>query len=462
MKWKLLVFVLVCCSCQKRSERTAQEEDASLQISRVQSTDLSRLTFPLDFPVGDLYQVINQALPDVLVEDTLRLKKKGEYISIKIEPTGRALLASYANNLDVSIPMRVSAEIEKKVLGLKVHKPVSLQIRADMNTKLSIDENWNLNAQCRIQKIHWIEPPVIQILGIKVNLQKKVDKKLAEKSAEIEEKVCEALQKLVPLKPQVQKIWSLISKSHRVGKRPIDIWLTSRPSVFTAHFSKDVLDTLRVMIHTETAIYITPLTGLETEEKPMPQNANYNTVLEDGLDLNVDVYLPYEKMDAVLQSKLGNTTLSYEGATIELTNFTTDSKDDRLHLQFDVVGDLEATVHAYAYPVLGADKSLLIDSIDYDIESDNNLVHLAEWVASDRLSEFLKSNARIPLAHVLDSLDSKIVAALNKSKIGDKVALDMDFTEISSDTLIFSKLGIQWFFDVKGQAHAYLTEELIQ
>ncbi len=462
MKWKFLLIILVCWSCQKRSEKSADEASEPGQIARIQLTSLSSLTFPLDFPIGDLYQVINQALPDVLVEDTLRLKKKGEYISIKIEPIGRALLASYANNLDVSIPMKVSAEVEKKVLGLKVHKPVSLEIRADMNTKLSIDENWNLIAQCRIQKIHWIQPPVIQILGIKVNLQKKVDKKLAEKSGEIEEKVCEALQKLVPLKTQVEKIWSLIGNAHRVGKKPIDIWLTSNPSVFTAHFSKEVLDTLRVMIHTETEIYITPLSGLETQEKPMPLNSNVQQDVSQGLDLKVDVYLPFEKMDAVLKSKLDKSELSYEGASIELTNFSTGSKEDKLHLQFDVKGDLEATIDAYAYPVLGDDMSLLIDSIDYDIESNNNLVRLAEWIASERLSEFLKSHARIPLAHVLDSLDSKIVAALNRSNIGEKVALDMEFTEISSDTLMFSTLGMQWFFDVKGEAHAYLTEELIQ
>ena len=340
-----------------------------VSLSQANQSSSSSLTFPLDFPITDLSQVINRSLPPILVEDTLNLKKKG-YISLKIEPIGKALLASYGNNLDVSIPMKVSAEVEKKVLGIKVHKPVSLKIRVDMNTKLSIDENWNLNATCRIQKIHWIEPPVIEILGIKVNLQKKVDKKLAEKSNEIEEVVCAALQKIVPLKDQVTKIWAMIGKSHRVGKKPIDIWLTSDPSVFSAYFSKNVKDTLRVIVHTQSDLFITPLSGLAHETHPMPANSYVKPETENELDLNVDIFIPFEKMNEVLRSKLDQTAFSYEGASITLTNFQTNTAKERLHLQFDVVGDLEATIDAYAFPTLQEDHSLVIENIEYDITSD--------------------------------------------------------------------------------------------
>ncbi len=462
MRRNLFIFVLLCWSCQKKSESTSNKlTDQTVLKNEVGDASSSSLTFPLDFPIRDLSKVINRSLPPVLVEDTLQLKKKG-YISLKIEPIGKALLASYGNNLDVSIPMKVSAEVEKKFLGLKVHKPISLKIRADMNTKLSIDQDWNLDADCRIQKIHWIEPPVIEVLGIKVNLQKKVDKKLAEKSNQIEEVVCTALQKIVPLKQQVTKIWSLIGKSHRVGKKPIDIWLTSEPTVFSAYFSKNVKDTLRVIVHTESDLFITPLSGLEHQMHVMPSNTSLRQDTENALDLNVDIYVPYDKMNEVLRSKLDQTTISYEGASITLMNFETGTAREKLHLRFDVIGDLEATIDAYAYPLLGSDHSLVIDEIEYEITSENSLVHLAEWVASDRLSAFLKENSQIPLAHVLDSLDHKIVTALNKSKAGGKVALEMDFDHLQSDTLVFTTSGMQWFFDVKGTAHAYLTEQLIQ
>ena len=461
--WSLGILVLGILACGGKREKVTQDpETSSNAVLEAKRKASSKITFPLDFPIDDLYTLINRSLPPVLVKDTLKLKKKGDYITIKIEPIGKALLASYGNNLDVSIPMRVSAHLEKKLLGVKVKKTISTKVRADLNTKLSIDADWNLNASCRIQKIHWIEPPVVEILGIRVTLQKKVEKKLNEKSDAIEQTVCTALQKLVPLRKQVEKIWALIGNTHRVAQEPIDIWLTSDASVFSGHFSKKVKDTLRVIIHTESDLFITPVSGLSFERPPMPKNVFADLRSEKELDIRMDVYFPYEKVNELLHSKLDSMTFSYEGASILITNILTNTSDDRLHLQFDIKGDLEATVDAYTYPALDSDKRLVIDDIRYEISSDNSLVNFAEWAARDRLTALIKQSAQIPLAHILDSLDYKIVHALNKSKAGDKVGLEMEFTELSSDTLIFTDEGLQWFFYVQGRAHAYLTDQLVQ
>lgn len=461
-KWLILCLVILCWSCQKKVEDRKNELVQKVGSERIQRIKPSELTFPLDFPISELSKLLNEALPDVLVDDTLQLEKEDEFIKLMVVPTGQMLLASYSNNLDASIPMRVTAEIEKRLLGIKTHQSIDFEVRVDMNTQLFIEEDWNLGSKCKIQKIHWIEPPVLEVLGIKVNLQNKIDKKLLEKSDVIENKICDALQKLVPLKDQVEKIWAIISTAHRIGKKPIDIFLTSNPSFFSAHFSHDIRDTLRVVLHAKSEIFITPLEGLEYKQKPMPTNSFVESEEEMGLDIMVDVYIPYEKMEDVLRRRLDSTMFTYEGASILLANFRTNTLDGKLHLKFDVSGDLEATIDAYAYPFLDKEKNLIIDSIAFDIESENSLVYLADWIASDRLTEFLQSKSKIPLARTLDSLDFKIVEALNKSNLGRKVDLAITFNRLESDTLVFTDDGLQWFFDVDGQAHAYLTEELIE
>ncbi|WP_421763968.1 DUF4403 family protein [Ekhidna sp.] len=461
-KWLIFSLIILGWSCQKKDDEQKGELVQKASAERIQRIKPSELTFPLDFPVIELSKVLNEALPDVLVDDTLQLKKEDEFIKLKVEPIGQMLLASYGNNLDASIPMRVTAEIEKRLLGIMTHQSIDFEVRVDMNTQLFIEEDWNLGSRCKIQKIHWIEPPVIEFLGIKVNLQNKIDQKILEKSDVIENKICHALQKLVPLKEQVEKIWTIISCAHRIGKKPIEIFLTSNPSFFSAHFSKDIKDTLRVILHTKSEIFITPLEGLEYEQKPMPANMIAESEEEMGLDIMVDVYIPYEKMEAVLRRRLDSTLFIYEGASILLTNFRTNTLDRKLHLKFDVAGDIEATIDAYAYPFLDREKNLIIDSIEYNIESENSLVYLADWIASDRLTEFLQSKSKIPLARTLDSLDFKIVEALNKSNLGRKVELAITFDKLESDTLVFTTDGLQWFFNVDGRAHAYLTEELLE
>lgn len=454
------LFLILICACTNSSDQSTDTGEAGTGNVELENTT-SSLTFPLDFPISDLSKLINKSLPKTLLNDTINLKKKGNYVTLKVEPIGNALLSSHSNNLDVSIPMKVTVRVKKKILGMKLKKPIEVKLRADMNTQLAVDEDWNLNATCRIQKIHWIEPPKIKVLGIAINLEKPVDKKLRSKYPVIEDAVCKAVQKLVPLKKQVDKIWGLLGNAHRVSKKPIDIWLTSQPSFLSAHFSKDVYDTLRVIVHTESNLYVTPSKGLSYRRPPLPENAQIALNDEDELDIKVDVFLPYEQLNEILQPKLDQKEFSYQGAAIQLTNFKVNTARKKLHLQFDVTGTVEAKIDAYALPKLGADRSLIIDEIEYDITSDNQLVNLAGWIADNKLTEFLVAHSTIPLSNLLDELDSKIMEALNKSKLGGKINMDLTFSDISSNTLIFSKEGLQWIFDVDGSAHAYLTEHLV-
>lgn len=455
------LFLILICACTNSSDhQVASEGNGNANREFELETTTSSLTFPLDFPISDLSKLINKSLPKTLLNDTINLKKKG-YVTIKVEPIGKALLSSYSNNLDVSIPMKVTVSIKKKVLGLKLKKPIEVRLRADMNTQLSVDENWNLHATCRIQEIHWIEPPKVKVLGIAINLQKPVDKKLKSKYPLIEEAVCKAVQKLVPLKKQVNKIWGLLGNAHRVSKKPIDIWLTSQPSFLSAHFSKDVNDTLRVIVHTESNLYVTPSKGISYRKPPLPKNSQITLSDEDKLDMKVDVFLPYEQVNEILRSKLDGKEFSYQGAAVQLTNFKVNTARNKLHLQFDITGTVEAKIEAYALPTLGVDHSLIIDEIEYDITSDNQLVNLAGWIADNKLTEFLVAHSSIPLSQVLDELDIKIMEALNESKLGEKINIDLAFSDISSNTLVFSEDGLQWLFDVNGNAHAYLTEYLV-
>lgn len=451
----LLLILIFACN-NKREKYTIKGEIDNLELERATSS----LTFPLDFPIRDLSKLINKSLPKILLDDTLNLKKKG-YVTLKVEPIGKARLASYSNNLDVSIPMKVTVGVQKKVLGMKLKKPIKVKLRADMNTQLTIDENWNLSATCRIQKIHWIEPPRVRVLGIPINLQKPVDRKLKSKAPIIEEAVCNAVQKLVPLKKQVNKIWGLLGNAHRISKNPVDIWLTSQPGFLSAHFSKEVSDTLRVIVHTESNLYVTPSKGISYRRPPLPKNAQLALNEENDLDIKVDIFLPYNHVNEIIRSKLSGKEFSYQGAAVQLSHFKVNTAKEKLHLQFDVKGTVDAKIDAYALPKLDADHNLIIDEIEYDITSDNQLVNLAGWIADNRLTEFLVAHSSIPLAQVLDDLDHKIMEALNQSKVAGKVNVELAFSNISSNELVFSEEGLQWIFDVDGNAHAYLTEHLM-
>lgn len=463
----LVAFILMSFfACNKSGEKELNEN--SNKIGKYQPTthnllDQSMIQVPLDYPVLDLQRMINRIMPDTLVNDSIDLNDKGDYLVLKVMPIGKLLLSGYQNNLDASIPVKALVYIKKKMVAfnIKNKKPVELKLRIDLHTVLSLDEKFDLKTECSIRKVYWIEEPKMKVAGIKINLKKTVDKQLEKNSAKIETAICEAINKAVPIQKEVTAIWKLLNQSHRVAKRPIDIWMTTVPKDFSAKFETDVLDTLRVMLYARTGVLITPLKGIENDStKELPANQNFDK--NEQIDLKVSVNMPYEYMNLIMNSRLDGQVIEYGGLKAELTDFQSKSDNGKLKLHFKTTGDIEIDLESKASPTFSINKELVFDDLEYEVISDNPLVNSLDWISNSSVDEYLLQHSKIPLAHILDSLDFKIVKALDRSKLSSKLKLDLTFSNILPDTIIYYNDRFEWIFSVDGNAHAYLSDSLVE
>ncbi len=464
---KLIVsfLLLLLFGCGKSREKELAETAPNIgDYSRIANNLLnqSALQVPLDYPVADLQRMMNRIMPGTLVNDSINLNDKGDYLVLKVMPIGNLLLSGYQNNLDASIPVQALVYLKKKLVAFnfKNKKPIVLKLRFDLHTVLSINEQFDLNTQCAIRKIHWIEAPEMTIAGVKINLKNTIDKQLEKNAAKIEAAICQAIDKAVPIQKEVQAIWKLLNTTHRVAKNPINIWLTMVPTDFSAQFDNQILDTLRVIIHAKTGVLITPLKGIELKEtKALPVNKNF--VPDKKLQLKVSVNMPYEYINFILNSQLQGQEITYAGLSAELTNFRTTSDTDRLKLEFTTKGDLELHLESEAKPTLNNKKELIFDELKYKVVSDNVLVNSLDWLSNSAIDSYLLHGSKIPLAHILDSLDSKIVQVLDRSKLSTKLGLKLDFEHIEPDTILYYPDRFEWIFSVEGHAHAYLSDSLV-
>ncbi|MGK7390164.1 MAG: DUF4403 family protein [Candidatus Cyclobacteriaceae bacterium M2_1C_046] len=456
------ILLLLGCGTSEDSDKLI-DKSKRIELKKISADDnkkLSTLQFPLDFPVNDLARMMNRIMPDILVNDTIQLNNRGDYLILKVEPIGRLLLNGYQNNLDASIPVLATVNFNKKVAAIKVNREVDFKLRLDLHTDLSIDENFNLAAACKIQKIHWIDEPETKLLGIKINLKNTVKKQLNKNSSAIEDAICSALNESVPIQNEVMAIWDLLNKTHRIAREPIDIWLTTNPSNFAAKLDRQVTDTIRAIISTSTNIIITPLKGVMLETiKPLPDNQYSED--KPGLALFATIVMPYSYADNILNSRLDQNEIYYNGLTASLENFRVTSDRQQLKLNFDLKGDIDLRLSAKGRPTLTAEKELSIDNIQYKIESGNLIVNTVEWISKASLESFVQEQTKIKLAHILDSLDTKIVQALNNSDLGSKIDLELSFSHLRSDTTIYYPDRFEWSFDIRGKAHAYLNDRLV-
>lgn len=457
----LLALMLIGCQSVENDEKKVSYVADIPLIPEPGPSNISILSIPIDFPVTELSKMVNNVLPSVLMDDTVDLKK-GDFLIVKLVPTGEMLFNSYGNNLDVSLPMNVSVAVSKKVIGLKIKTkdPVDFAIRADLHTKLEIDKEWKLQSSCEIQKIHWMDPPEKTILGIKINLEKMVEKAINKNSNTIEDAICKVMSELVPIEQQVRKLWSLINTPHSVAKKPVEIWLTGFPEKFYANFESNIKDTLRVNVLVATKIVVSPLSGIEHQPKPMPVNAVFTA--PPGLSLDVKMDIPYDLIEGVIHEKIGDTIITYQGMDLKFSSCEAGTEDNKLLISLGLTGAMDATIKSLSYPVLDSKKNLVISDISYEIVTENSLLKITDWATNTTITDYLKEKSMVPLSKVLDSLDVKIMEAFETSKVSQKMTMNLEFRSLESDTLMFTKDRILWYFDVKGRANATLNANLVQ
>ncbi|MEM9857899.1 MAG: DUF4403 family protein [Bacteroidota bacterium] len=459
-----VLVLLIFISCEKNSPKEitlAASDISDYQAIYSDSLNLSTVQVPLDYPIRDLQKMINRLMPDTLMSDTIPLKKKSDYVLVKITPIGKLLLNGYQNKLDASLPLSAQLFFRKKVGGITIanKKSVDVRLRVDLRTVLSLDEDFHLNTRCSLQKIHWIDEPTIKVAGVKVNLKKKIAKQIDKNKGVMADAICTAINKSVPVRKEVLALWNLLNTTHRVTKKPVEIWLSMVPNQFSAVFDHEITDTLRINVQTQTGILLTPLKGVTVAGSNLPKNKIKRSM--KGLNLKVSLNVPYQYLDLIISDQLDSQVVEYAGLSATLTDFKTSAVDNQLSLQFQTKGDVDVNIQTTTSPSLSADKTLIFDNLKYSMDSENVLINSLDWVSNSSINEYILDYTQVPLAHILDSLDTKIVRSLDRKELSSKIELDLSFSNIDSDTVIYYRDRFEWLFSVAGTAHAYLSDSLV-
>ncbi|MEQ9297664.1 MAG: DUF4403 family protein [Cyclobacteriaceae bacterium] len=461
--WLWILLLPACSEGKKQPEVEVPLEVKEAYDFHLDVANVSRLDFPLDFVTRDLEQVINDKLPKILVDETMSISDKGDSLAVIIETLGRATLFSSGNKIYTSIPLQVSAVITKRVLGIKFSnkQPIDFSINLGVETKLAFNDRWELNPSCTLSEVTWIEKPEMDLLLVKVNLEKIIDRQIEKNKDKLESALCELVHNAVPIRAEVKKVWQLMSDPHRVAKKPVELWLNSNPDEFSASFDTDVKDTLRVNIHCTSSLAISPEAPLDYEPAKLPLNRAKKRTGE-GLQLKAAVTVPAGLLNQLLQSKLEGQNFAYQGVSIDIRSVRATVESDHLSFIITIVGDIESTIQVKARPELDKDRQLSIEDIEIEVLSDNQFMSTLAWLTNATMKSYLTDATKVDLNPLLSTLDEKIMAALDKSNTGKKIDLKLIFDTVEEDRLIFENDQFIWLFDIEGRAQMRLLPELLE
>lgn len=184
---------------------------------------------------------------------------------------------------------------------------------------------------------------------------------------------------------------------------------------------------------------------------PLPPLAHDTTA--NGFHVNLDGIIDYGAASAAVGLALTDKKVTQGGRTVTLTSVrVTPASNGRLALTVNFTGDAHGTLRFLGTPVYHPKrKEIAVPDLDYDLETDSQLINTYTWLKSDELRTTFRDKAHVPVTDALNKGKELLLSGLNR-KIGDALTLSATVDSVAVRGLYVTRAGIIVRAEATGQA----------
>ncbi|MFY0688976.1 MAG: DUF4403 family protein [Cyclobacteriaceae bacterium] len=456
VNWILLLLFVVACGRfgQKESER----------INDIQPIPSSYLNMKVKLPVSELETGLNKVVNLELADQGIELNGKKDSLFIKINRRRDFDLAYKKDRLYVAVPVRVTAAIKKRVLGITIDNrsnPIKFEAIVNTSARFFLNDEWDLDIECKWEGIDLEKEPDIEILGMKVNLSKMVLRALDESREQIEETMCGTIQEKLRLRTIIENVYHDLQNPIRIAKQPIPLFLQTTPLGLKGSLVRGTQDT--VMLHLEYQSQL--LIGPNQEINPNPQNLESRAKpmsKETAFTVFPSIEVPFSALERLLNEALADTPFEYEGYVAELSDVQLGADNGLVTLTATSSGDINGRFKLQGIPELKDDMILGFKSLEYSLEEADSWLQMTDMAAHSSIVEFIKSKAKMDVSEFFDDLDNRAADGINLSNLGNKVQVDLNFSKVKLYNQGLSKDRIQFVLQADGEASVVLKSNIFK
>lgn len=414
---------------------------------------LSYINTPIILPLRDLEAKINEAIQGEIYRDDSYEGDKVKLVVRKVEPLR---LSMDGDEIDHAITLNVHVKYRSKLLG---EKETDMTARLFFNSKIALNEQWRLVTQTKSKRIKWIKKPKVKVAFMKIPIGGVVKKVLKDKQPELEQLIDKIIYKEVKLKKIIAKIWKDIQKPILINRKVEKLWIELSPTQLELGDISGTAEYLTVNLRVY--LYLNTLVG----EKPKAiiqdsiPDLRLNPKIKDDFNLFLFSELKYEDINRALEKALHGQTFSAEGYSITVRKAKIWPSEDYLIIQMKVKGDARGTLYFRGKPFYDpADTALRITDFDYSLETEESLLNTADWLLHDTFREEVQEALYFPLSERLQTIPDLIQEGVSKSKVGEKLQLELRGFEVTPQEVGLAQDGIQVLVNAKGKVRLALRK----
>jgi hypothetical protein len=242
----------------------------------------------------------------------------------------------------------------------------------------------------------------------------------------------------VDLTPRATEWWALLNRPIRLTD---GVWLLLHPTQLRVGAVSGSAHVLTVRAGLDT--YPTIVTGAE----PHPDVPSLPALARDTkgagfqilLEGSVDYLTASQALTKALEGRL--VTEAGRAVTVHSAVATADSAG-RIGLAVGFKGDASGTLRLIGTPRYSREIGMIdVPDLAFDLTTDKNLINAYAWLRSESLLKTLRSNARVPIAPVLDRGKALLVDGLNRT-IGGVMTIKTTVDSVAVDGLYVTRSGL--------------------
>jgi hypothetical protein len=421
--------------------------------------ELSRFSVPLDYDFTSVLRIVERVVPPTFGSmDSVRMVGDDTRRHYAFE-ADRGPFTAFADGRLLHLRATLSYAARgyyKPIIGPTIsagcgggtERP---RIVIELATPITLTDNWHLSSRAKLVRIEPASAEQRDRCDVSI-LHRDVTDRVIDAAragitahlADIDRKVAE-----VNLHNRFVEWWGLLSRPIRLTE---GVWLTLGPERLRMGRVSGQGHVLTVPVTLDARPRIvTSAEEPRVDTLPLPPLGRDTVV--NGFHVMMDGLVDYATATLAVGLALTNRSITEGGKTVTMSSVrVTPATKGRLALSVSFTGDANGTLVLLGTPVFDSTKlEIKVPDLDYDLDTDSQLIKTYAWLRSDALRSTLREKAHVPVAPALDRGKGLVLQGLNR-KIGSALTLSGTVDSVAVRGLYVTRAGIVVRAEAKGQA----------
>ena len=445
----ILITSVLFMSCEK----IEPEGPAQTLTDTTLVAPISTLTIPVSYDVQNLENLVNKKLEGVFFKKWLKLNNDGDSLFLELERTSRTNLSWSNLALRTEFPIRVSANVIKKIMGmrLKNQSPIEAEMVLHLNTVVNVNPDWSLNTKTELLRIDWIKNPELKIAMVSIDIKKPIEEQLFANQESLLSELDKVLREELKTREEVSKIWNDIQKEIIINKEDPQVYLIAKGESLSAKFLDDNTGFLTLLVQMKAFAETREGEAPPFVEQPLPV---YNDQIteKDSVQIFVLAKLSFDRANQLLKKELLDKKITFNNAALTINNLNLYATNNGLALEIEAKGAVNGHLFMVGKPAFDEETSTFwVEGLEYDIQTENVLVKSADALLHDNFLSYISEKLVFNAESLIDELPNMIIEALDKGKTGEKINLEIANMHAMPYAIVLDRDEIQVILETRAR-----------